>query len=124
MTESTVRTPAKETNNLFPVFLKLENLRMLIVGGGEVGLEKLNAVVSNSPATKITLVADFIVEEIKTLAGKHGTIKLIERDYQPDDLNDVDLVIVAVDDKGTSATIQKNAKEKGILINVADTPEL
>src|SRR6476620_1105021 len=114
MTENPAITPAKETNNLFPVFLKLENLRLLIVGGGEVGLEKLNAILSNSPATKVKIVADFISEEIITLAEKHGTIELIERSYQPDDLNHVDLVIVAVDDKQTSAIIQKDAKEKGV----------
>ncbi len=124
MTESPILTPVKETNNLFPVFLKLENLRLLIVGGGAVGLEKLNAVVLNSPATKITLVAEAISEEIKTIAEKYNTIELIERSYQNDDLNDVDLVIVAVDDKQTSAVIKKDAKEKGVLINVADTPEL
>src|SRR5258705_9807301 len=117
MTKSPVLTPAKETNNLFPVFLKLENLRLLIVGGGAVGLEKLNAVISNSPATKITLIADLIDEEIKTLAEEHYTIKLIERSYLRDDLQDVDLVIVAVDDKVISAIIQKDAKEKGTLIN-------
>ncbi|MEJ7671665.1 MAG: NAD(P)-dependent oxidoreductase [Chitinophagaceae bacterium] len=44
-------------NNLFPVFLKLENLRLLIVGGGKVALEKLNAVLQNSPGTQITMVA-------------------------------------------------------------------
>ena len=124
MTEGHILTPVKETNNLFPVFLKLENLRLLIVGGGAVGLEKLNAVVSNSPATKITLVADTISEEIKTLAEKHSSIELIERSYRHEDLHGVDLVIVAVDDKQASAAIQKDAKEKSILINVADTPEL
>src|SRR5882757_1184897 len=122
MTNSPVLTPVKETNNLFPVFLKLENLHLLVVGGGEVGLEKLNAVLSNSPATKITLVADLIGEQIKALAEKHNTIKLVERSYQRDDLNGIDLVIVAVDDKASSAAIQKDAKENGILINVADTP--
>jgi hypothetical protein len=124
MTESTVLAPATETNHLFPVFLKLENLRLLIVGGGTVGLEKLNAVIANSPATKIKLVADSILEEINTLAEKHSTIELIERSYRNDDLNDVDLVIIAVDDKGTSEVIQREAKGKGILVNVADTPEL
>ena len=40
------------TNNLFPVFLKLENLKLLVVGGGNVGLEKLRAVLVNSPAVQ------------------------------------------------------------------------
>jgi hypothetical protein len=39
-----------ERNNLFPVFLKLEALQTLIVGGGHVGLEKLNAILKNSPS--------------------------------------------------------------------------
>jgi len=47
----------KETNTLFPVFLKLEEMRLLLVGGGNVGLEKLNAVLHNSPGTQVKLVA-------------------------------------------------------------------
>jgi len=123
MTESPIISTAKETNNLFPVFIKLENLRLLIVGGGDVGLEKLNAVITNSPATKITVVAESINDDIKKLA-ESTTIELIERSYQSDDLNNIDLVIVAVDDKSTGALIRKDAKEKGVLVNVADTPEL
>ncbi|MFT5883934.1 MAG: precorrin-2 dehydrogenase/sirohydrochlorin ferrochelatase, partial [Arcticibacterium sp.] len=38
-------------NNLFPIFLKLEQMNLLIVGGGYVGLEKLEAVLKNSPKT-------------------------------------------------------------------------
>jgi siroheme synthase-like protein len=124
MTESSILPSIKETNNLFPVFLKLEQLRVLIVGGGAVGLEKLNAVISNSPATGIKVVADSIREEIVTLAEKHPNIELVERSYRYDDLDDADVVIVAVDDKRISASIQKDAKKKGVLINVADTPEL
>ena len=43
-------------NTLFPIFLKLEKFRVLIVGGGYVGLEKIRAVLNNSPQTRITLV--------------------------------------------------------------------
>jgi len=124
MIESPILTPSKETNHLFPVFLKLENLRLLIVGGGAVGYEKLNAVISNSPATKIKIVADSIREEIITLADKNSNIVLIKRSYQDEDLDDADLVMVAVDDQRTSAAVQKDAKEKGVLVNVADKPEL
>lgn len=48
------------TNNLFPVFLKLEKFRVLIVGGGKVGMEKVSAVLNNSPSTHITLVATHV----------------------------------------------------------------
>ena len=111
-------------NNLFPVFLKLENLRLLIIGGGHVGLEKLNAVIHNAPLTSIKLVATEISDEIKTLAAIHPTIELFERPYQSSDMDDADIVIAAVNKKDVSEYIRDDAKEKGILINVADTPQL
>jgi siroheme synthase-like protein len=123
MTESPALA-AKETNNLFPVFLKLENLRLLIVGGGAIGLEKLNAVVNNSPATKINVVATSICQEIKDLASKHSAIQFTERSFESGDLDGIDLMIVAVNDPATSQAIQQLAKSKEILINVADKPEL
>lgn len=69
----------REGNLLFPVFLKLEELNLLIVGGGFIGMEKLSAVLKNSPATPVILVATTISEEIKLLASQYPTIKLIER---------------------------------------------
>ena len=45
-------------NTLFPVFFKLHQLDILVVGGGYVGLEKLEAILKNSPATRVTLVGD------------------------------------------------------------------
>ena len=59
----------KKDNHLFPIFLKLENLRLLIVGGGNVALEKLHAVLYNSPATAIRLVSVTVNQEIRELAG-------------------------------------------------------
>jgi precorrin-2 dehydrogenase / sirohydrochlorin ferrochelatase len=55
-------------NPLFPIFLKLENLHTLIVGGGYVGLEKLTAVLNNSPEAIIRLVAPEIRAEIVEIA--------------------------------------------------------
>ena len=46
-----------DKNRLFPVFLKLEELEVLLVGGGKVGLEKLTAVLHNAPSTSVTIVA-------------------------------------------------------------------
>jgi siroheme synthase-like protein len=125
MTESPdIVTPTKESNHLFPVFLKLENLRVLIVGGGAVGYEKLNAVISNSPATRVKVVAEAIREEIFTLAERNHNINLAERLYQVNDLDDSDLVIIAVGDIEISRVIRRDAKERSVLVNVADQPEL
>src|SRR5258706_3363511 len=115
---------AKETNRLFPVFLKLEQLRLLVVGGGAVSLEKLHAIVHNSPATRVKLVAISISEEVKALAEKHQNIQWAERPYQTEDLEEADLVMVAVNDKQVSQAVQQDARARGKLVNVADTPEL
>lgn len=118
-------SPIQEAgNNLFPVFVKLETLRLLIVGGGNVGLEKLTAVLQNSPATAIRIVATAIHPAIKELAAAHPNITLVERPYHDEDLDEADIAIAAVNDRDLSARIARDAREKGVLINVADKPDL
>jgi len=114
----------KETNKLFPIFLKLEELNILLVGGGKVGLEKLNAIINNSPNTDVTVVATEISDRIKKLAKKYPNISLIEKTFESSDLNDKDIVIAAVNDKGISNYVRDAAKQKKILANVADKPDL
>lgn len=114
----------KETNTLFPVFLKLEQLKLLIVGAGNVGLEKLNAVLHNSPDTDITIVAEEIKEGVKALAERHANVKLRQESYHERLLDDVQLVVVAIDNRALGAQIRKEAHSRGLLVNVADTPEL
>jgi siroheme synthase-like protein len=113
----------EQSNLLFPVFLKLNQLRLTIIGGGYVAIEKLNAVLSNSPQTKIKLISKTIDPEIETLAINHS-ITLIKKDYEASDLDNTDLVIAAINDRVVSKQIYQDAKAKGILINVADTPDL
>jgi len=73
-------------NKLFPVFLKLENFRVLIIGGGKVGLEKVSAILNNSPQTKITLVATSISEEIKLKVSVYNNVILHQRGFVENDL--------------------------------------
>ena len=114
----------KETNRLFPVFLKLESLSVLIIGGGNIGLEKLSAVLSNAPKTKIKLVSTSISHDIRKLAADYPNIELKERVFLPADADECDIVIIAIDDKKESTRIRDIVKAKGKLVNVADKPEL
>jgi len=111
-------------NKLFPIFLKLETLSLLIIGGGNVALEKLTAVLNNSPQTKIKLVAKEIIDEVNNLAVLHPNLKIIKKEFEAGDMDGVDLVISAINDKSLSQSIRDCAKEKGILINAADKPDL
>lgn len=122
--EYTLRLTETAGNNLFPVFIKLETLRLLLVGGGPVALEKLSAVLANAPATVITVIAPTITEEIKSIQRQQGQIQIIERAFEPNDLEEQDLVLIAVNDTAVSTAIRTQAKASGLLVNVADQPEL
>lgn len=111
-------------NNLFPVFLKLEQLKLLIVGGRNVAIEKLNAVLHNAPQTHITIVAEQIADELLQRVHQVSTIQLHQRSYQIDDLSNIDIVITAVNNMVLSEQIKKDANTRGILVNTADKPEL
>lgn len=113
-----------DKNRLFPVFLKLEELELLLVGAGNVGLEKLTTVLKNSPDCSITVVARNISESVKKTADAYPRVKLIERPFEPEDLDEKEIVIVAIDDATTSNYIRVLSKQKKLLVNVADKPEL
>ena len=113
-----------ERNNLFPIFLRLESLETLIVGGGHVGYEKLSAILKNSPSASVTLVARTIQEPIRELAHSHPRVKLFERNFKLWDLWDKDIVLLATDNRSLHESIRNFARTKRILVNVADTPDL
>lgn len=112
------------TNQLFPVFLKLEELNILLVGAGNVGLEKLHALLANSPAAKVTIVAPLVKEEVKRLVWKHPSCAIEQREFQLSDLGNKDLVVLATDNKALHAAVKVETKKQNLLVNVADTPEL
>ncbi|MEK6479665.1 DUF4202 family protein [Catalinimonas sp. 4WD22] len=115
----------RQGNVLFPVFFKLHELEVLVVGGGYVGLEKLQALVKNSPDTHITLVGkEILQEDIYKLAKKYPHIKIIERKFKRKDLRDKDLVFLATNDRKLHEKIKKITRRKHIMTNVADTPDL
>jgi precorrin-2 dehydrogenase/sirohydrochlorin ferrochelatase len=112
-------------NNLFPVFLKLENddLHLLIVGGGYVGLEKIEAVLNNSPGATITLVSPEIRNEITAIAAEKPKVTLITRKFEDADLDEKDVIIVATNNKEENKRIKRVARARHLLCNVADTPD-
>ena len=111
-------------NNLYPIFLKLENLQTLLVGAGNVGLEKLTAFLKNSPKAKITIVAEYVCDEVSEMVRNNEHVRLIKRKFFTSDLEGKDLLILATDDHDLHKRIKLVAKEKRILTNVADTPDL
>src|SRR3954454_9139236 len=75
-------------NKLFPVFLKLEQLHVLLIGAGNVGLEKLQALINNALGTKIRVVAKEVADSFAAFANQYETVEIIIDEYKPDYLND------------------------------------
>ena len=113
----------RNSNNLFPVFLKLENLKLLIIGGGNIALEKLTAVVSNAPSTQIEIVAIELNKDVQVFAAQYPNISIKQRAYNITDISNADLVIAAVNDLNVAAQIKADADEANRLVNIADKPE-
>lgn len=111
-------------NFLFPVFLKLHRLKILVVGGGYVGWEKLQSILQNSPQASIRLVAPEIREEILTLAAGTPNLRLIRRSFKEIDLQDIEVALLATDSREVNMKIRELAKRRNILVNVADTPDM
>jgi len=70
------------------------------------------------------VVAPFVREEVRELLQNHPTCKIIQRSFEESDLENKELAILATDDKELHRQIKSLANEKGILVNVADTPDL
>jgi uncharacterized protein len=116
--------PQTDTNNLFPVFLKLEQLNVLLVGAGNVGIEKLAAIITNAPLTPVRVVATEVNDAVREIADKHENVEIIEKSYETSDIEWADLVITAIDDPLLSERIRNDAKQRGKLVNAADKPDL
>lgn len=112
-------------NPLYPIFLKLHTLNMLIVGAGEVGFEKLSFILKSSPDAKITVVAPWVNPEILGLLDSlpNHKVNIIRRKFEANDVDGNDLIIAATNLKELNLEVKKYAKAAGKLINVADTPD-
>lgn len=113
-----------EANHLFPVFFKLDQLQVLVVGGGNVGCEKVNALLQNCPAARITVVATWFRPDMETITAGYPNVTLVQKEFSCGDIFGKDLVIAATSDKELNNCIWEKSKAAKVLINVADTPAL
>ena len=112
-------------NPLYPIFLKLHELNMLIVGAGEVGFEKLSFILKSSPDANITIVAPWVNPEITELLQKGNfKVTILKREFEIKDIEGNDLAIAATNIPSLNKEVRTAAKAKGKLVNVADTPAL
>ena len=110
-------------NELYPVFLKVNQLNVLIVGGGTVALEKLSFLLKSSPNAKVLVVSRDFDEALIELVNKFD-VSIVKASYNKTALKNKQLIIAATNNREVNKMIFEDAKAENILINVADTPEM
>ncbi|WP_088330609.1 siroheme synthase CysG [Lacimicrobium sp. SS2-24] len=105
----------------FPLFVDTTSLNVLVVGAGEVAARKTELLLRTH--ARITLVAPHACSTINRLVATHDTLTWIEREYQPGDLDDQQLVFVATNDRELNRDISSQAKARNLLVNVVDAPQ-
>lgn len=104
-----------------PIFLRLIQQRVLVVGGGQVALRKVQMLLRAQ--AQIRLVTPQILPELQALL--QDTIHQIElRDYIDADLDTIKLVVAATDNSAVNVAVWQAASARNIPVNVVDQPEL
>lgn len=119
-----LQSEAQERNELYPIFLKLHNLSVLIVGGGNVGLEKLSFLLKSSPNAKVEVVAPHFLEELVSLAAEHPSVKLTKKRFKKKMLKKRNMVIACTDDLKVNKRVYELSRKRYLICNIADTPDL
>jgi siroheme synthase-like protein len=101
--------------------LRLRGRRCLVVGGGEIGLEKVEGLLACDG--DVVLVAPEAGPELQRLAAE-GSLRWERREYEPGDLEGSFLVIAATDDSEQNIRIYHDAEKRAMLANVVDVPPL
>ncbi|TDE55547.1 bifunctional precorrin-2 dehydrogenase/sirohydrochlorin ferrochelatase [Flavobacterium sp. GT3P67] len=113
-----------ERNELYPIFLKLHNLNVLIVGGGNVGLEKLSFMLKSSPNANVEVVAPKFLPELEELVEKHPSVKLTKAKFKKKMLKKRHMVIACTDDLKVNKRVFDLSRKRHLICNIADTPDL
>jgi precorrin-2 dehydrogenase/sirohydrochlorin ferrochelatase len=106
---------------LYIACLRLSGRSCLVVGGGEVGLEKVEGLLACDG--RVTLVAPAAVPELEAYAAE-GSIAWERREFRDGDLDGRFLAIAATSDTDVNISVYDGAERRAMLVNVVDVPPL
>ena len=106
---------------MFPVMLRVEGRRCLVVGGGGVALRKVQSLVAEG--ARVTVVTPEAVEALEEMAAR-GQLTLERRPYRAGEAADYALVFAATDCRDVNRQVYEDADGAGVWANAADDPEL
>lgn len=103
----------------YPIFLKLENRPVLVVGGGRVAERKIDSLLGCG--AKVFVVSRGLTAKLKRLVDENRVV-FLGREFVPEHVDNKFLVIVGTDDMKLNIRVARIAKQKGAIVNVVDYP--
>ncbi|MCJ1463145.1 Bifunctional dehydrogenase and ferrochelatase [Pseudocyphellaria aurata] len=100
---------------------QIKNKRVLVVGGGEVAAGRILNVLNADAKVTVVSPRSGLNNEVAYRVDK-GEVDYVDRKFEPSDLDEVDMVLTAVDDPDASTAIWRLCKERKIAANIADVP--
>jgi len=107
-------------DRFYPVFVKGKCLHCLVVGGGKVGVRKIESLIESG--AYVTVVSPQGTDHLAELA-RQARLRWVREPYEERFLQGMQLVIGATDDRAVNERIFNDAKKMGILVNIVDDPE-
>jgi siroheme synthase-like protein len=106
--------------NLFPIFVKLKERLVVVIGGGAIAEQKIPGILS--AGARIRLVAPSVSPQIAEWV-RFGKIEWLAQEFEAKDLDGAFLTIAATADPGVNEAVFRAAEERGILCNAVDDIE-
>jgi siroheme synthase-like protein len=106
--------------SLFPLFLRLEGRRCLLVGAGSIAAQKLEALLISG--AQVHIVAPSANKVIRELVDE-GRVCWSQREFEASDLNGAALVVAATGNPEINEIVFREARARGVLCNAVDEPE-
>jgi len=103
----------------YPVFVRLDGKRAVVVGGGAVAERKVITLIK--AGARVDVISPVITKALKLYKNK-GLIRHIARGYKEGDLKDAFIVIASTSSRNVNSMVEREAQQRGCLINVVDTP--
>lgn len=106
--------------SLFPMFLKLEGRKCLVVGAGKIGESKIRSLLVSK--ANVHVIAPWATPTV-TAWNRAGILRWSSRAFHPSDLDGVLLVVAATSIPSVNDVVYREAQSRGALCNVVDVPE-
>jgi precorrin-2 dehydrogenase len=104
---------------LFPMFVKLEGRRCVVVGGGSIAESKVGSLLASG--AEVIVVSPTLTETLAELE-RRGSLVWWAREFEAPDLGGAFLVIAATSDEAVNELVFQEAERRGVLCNAVDQP--